>query len=238
MSQNTNVDSQGNYIPGNFDKLVAVIQKSVDTFFEEYPDHKVKPIFFKTVASDEALWNAYLSGFSEENRKHHECNCCKAFIIHQGSYVYLDQATGTFRSLFFGLVDMVPEEYQQAVSNLIHLLEHSRVTDAVFLTNEDKEVGSDIHGGWTHLKFQLPITPVRVSDAWTAETKQRFFGDDETKECAIGMENCDRSYIYMAREEPERNLPSKLQEYNKDHFPESELEAPADCKERNVPGIY
>lgn len=108
----------------------------------------------------------------------------------------------------------------------------------VFPLKNPKLEGKEAEKAFNEGAYCKPFTVERIDSMMCFGCKDCFFGNDETKECAIGMENCDRSYIYMAREESERKLPSKLQEYNKNDFSESELEAPADSKEWNVPGVY
>ena len=181
MSQNTVLDEQGNYIPGDFDLLVKAVQESLDQLFEDYPELRQKPIFYRTSLGKETLWNTYLKALPEEERNYHRCWCCQAFIENYADYVFIRPGEVKTRSVFWNIdTAKVPEIYQDMVKIMNDLVTSQKVTGIDTINRP--VIGSAPHGGWTHFQINAPIAPLVGFDLNNEEGRlnsiyhERFLG--------------------------------------------------------------
>jgi hypothetical protein len=95
-------------------------------------------MLFITDANKDAMWDAYLAGFSsEEERQHHNCNCCKQFIRHYGSIVVINDYELT---TVWDFVSADPE-YTNSVEALSSIVKASTIRDK--FVNDFTKLGTD-----------------------------------------------------------------------------------------------
>ena len=135
----------GNQDDVEYDAYVRAINK---TFSERTNG---QPLFTTDATG---LFDAYLAGFSPEERQYHNCNCCRRFIEKYGGLVTLHD--GGVPCPAFWCVDESPEKYENAVINVIRRLGGAKVT-GVFLSSGNV-YGTPMTGGWSH--FYLDSTSV------------------------------------------------------------------------------
>ncbi len=107
---------------------------------------------FLTDVSQADLWEAYIEGFSGEDRQEHNCRCCKTFIERYGSAVYI-QEDGTVKSAMWDPSE-APGRYTLPVQRLQALAETGKVTDA--LVSSMSLLGQSETGVWSHFHLTLP----------------------------------------------------------------------------------
>ena len=61
-----------------------IVKTAVAERFEELSKHK---LFQVNIPERDTLVDIYLNSFPEEERQHHNCNCCKSFIRQYGNIV-------------------------------------------------------------------------------------------------------------------------------------------------------
>jgi hypothetical protein len=120
-------------------------------------------IFKLDVGDSEAIWEAYLGGFSEENRQLYNCNACHRFFRYFGGLVTISDAYELTT-----LWDFESDSYfQPSVDAVRSYLSDKRIKEALAI--ENKELGIDKNAsklGWHHhlylelpQSFRLTITP-------------------------------------------------------------------------------
>lgn len=120
---------------------------------------------YRTNAS--GLWEAYLSGFPETARQHHNCNACRSFINRYGGLVTIDPL-GKKQSIWFN--EIVPGEYSLAAMRMDAIVNDAQVT-GVF-EGAAGTLGKPEAGGWHHLHADLAAEHAHSRHATSAD--QRF----------------------------------------------------------------
>jgi hypothetical protein len=94
-------------------------------------------MLFITDVNKDAMWDAYLAGFTEEERQGHNCNCCRQFIKRYGGLVVISE--GRLTTIW----DYVPDdrEYENSVNAMGALVRASKIRDR-FL-NDTHKLGTD-----------------------------------------------------------------------------------------------
>lgn len=110
---------------------------------------------YKTSASKEDLWNAYLS-FPEEVRQEFNCNCCKQFIREIGGVVVINSDLSVKSIWGFEFHDPM---YQAVLDKLDQLVISSEIVN--LYGTKSAKVGTDYNfedasTKWEHLFYVLP----------------------------------------------------------------------------------
>lgn len=111
---------------------------------------------FTTDADPEKLWEAYLNGFDESQRQHHNCRTCRKFIQQFGGLVTIS-SIGVQHSAVWGTdaITVGCLDYADPFEAMRRLVAKAKVT-GVFLT--DREVlGNPQTGNWRHLSLVVPV---------------------------------------------------------------------------------
>lgn len=146
----------------------------LDRFDQSFGD--VARILFTTDADPVSLWNAYLFGFHESERQHHNCRACRKFIEQYGGLAVID-TNGTHRSAIWDTGSVMPTIYDPPFHSMRMTVARSKVT-GVFLTG-DQMIGTPRTKAWRHLALHVPdrmqwhhalISPAQAM----AEKKQDF----------------------------------------------------------------
>lgn len=117
-------------------------------------DKLAKNDLFYVEIDREKIWEAYISGFSDEIRQEFDCNSCRSFLRQYGGVVAI--VKGKMVSIW----DVeVSEEYQQSFKNLQGYIYSLPITD-VFL-NPHKKCGTNKNVDkdnnlWEHFYVELP----------------------------------------------------------------------------------
>lgn len=133
------------------------IKQQVEAAFNEMAK---TPFFYKEIDRDK-IWEAYLSGFDDDERQEHNCNCCKSFLRQFGGLVTI--VDNKVVSLWDNLKDI--GQYTQAVENLKTYIHSLNVTD-VFLA-ESKKAGTDQNLDikrnviWKHFFLNIPQANIK-----------------------------------------------------------------------------
>lgn len=113
-------------------------------------------MLFITDVNKDAMWDAYLAGFSDEERQEHNCNCCRQFIKHYGAIVVIQDNKLTT------VWDFISDdrEYQNSVESMGTLVRASNIRDK-FLNDTHKlgtDKNTDIDTGitWEHFYVVAP----------------------------------------------------------------------------------
>lgn len=146
----------------------------LDRFKVTLPSHPV----FTTDADPEKLWEAYLSGFDESQRQHHNCRTCRKFIEQFGGLVTIS-SIGIQHSAVWGTdaITVGCLDYATPFEAMRRLVAKAKVT-GVFLT--DREVlGNPQTGNWRHLSLAVDVARrwsdgVLSSDQAMAEKLQEY----------------------------------------------------------------
>lgn len=99
---------------------------------------------FRSSKTGSEVWDLYLKSFAPEhnqvfrdpNSSEHNCNCCHNFIRRYGNIVAID-TNGNLISIFSGIIENVPLEYQNSVRQCAIKLEESQVRDVFYETFEE-----------------------------------------------------------------------------------------------------
>lgn len=113
-------------------------------------------MLFITDAWKEAMWDAYLEGFPEDEKQHHNCNCCRQFIKRYGSIVVIKD------NKLMTVWDFVPTEmlYMPSVKAMGDIVRASVIRDR--FVNDTHKLGTDkntdIDTGvtWEHFYVEAP----------------------------------------------------------------------------------
>ena len=65
--------------------MFKTFKKQLQESFDKMIQHK-DTLFLVTIDKD-AIWQAYLSGFPEETRQSHNCNCCRSYLKNYANVV-------------------------------------------------------------------------------------------------------------------------------------------------------
>ena len=129
-----------NQVKEQFDKMVATGQ-----------------VLFITDANRDMMWDIYLNGFeSDEERQHHNCNCCRQFIKNYGKIVIIED--GKLTTVW----DFLPTEelYEKSVRDLSTFVKASVIQNRFI--NDFLKLGTDRNFDivdskeWTHFYVEAP----------------------------------------------------------------------------------
>lgn len=135
-------------------------KQNVAKFFEQSVDKNTK--LFRTDA--ENLFDIYLSNIPEEARQYYNCSACKNFINRYGGIVRIDEK-GNKHSVIWNL-DTTPEFFKKSVKAILEKIEKSKVV-GMFIP-EEKRLGFDRTGKWTHLHVFIPKEMIHNDTTKTA----------------------------------------------------------------------
>jgi hypothetical protein len=114
-------------------------------------------VLFITDTERDKLWEAYLNGFeSEEERQHHNCNCCRIFIKNYGKIVIIED--NTLKTVW----DFLPTEpvYEKSVRDMGDIVRASAIQNRFindFLNlGTDRNYDLDAQCEWTHFYVEAP----------------------------------------------------------------------------------
>jgi hypothetical protein len=134
----------GNHEDTDYDDFIGLMNERFRSIF-------TKPgMLFTTDV--EGLFETYLSGFPEEERKYHNCNTCRRFIERFGGLVSIDALGDTEPAIWSGVA--LPGGYSAAVLAMIRTVRRAKVT-GVFLSDE-KAWGRFETGVWHHYAITPP----------------------------------------------------------------------------------
>lgn len=131
----------------------------------------------------EAIWDAYLSGFSDEERQGHNCNCCKSFIRQWGGIVGI--VDNRMVSIWDAYMEDVPVEYHQSIKNLREYVHSLPISD--IFRNDFPKLGTDFNFAshesgvpvkWTHFYVEAPRK--FVVSATSVDTVKATFRDNKS----------------------------------------------------------
>lgn len=121
---------------------------------DNFDKMSMSELFYVTIDRD-AIWEQYLSGFPENERQEHNCNCCKSFIRQYGGIVAI--INGTKVSMWD---EVEVDGYTDAIANLSEYVKSLPITD-VFINGFTK-CGTDKNPDkvrnviWQHFYIELP----------------------------------------------------------------------------------
>lgn len=130
------------------------------------------PLFYINIDRD-LIWDKYLSGFKEEDRQGHNCNCCKSFLRQWGGIVTI--INNKIISIWDNIT--IDEEYSQSVTNLRKYIHSLPVTD-IFLSElqkcgTDKNFDSKTNSTWEHFYIEVPRNLVNKSNIDSVRGEKR-----------------------------------------------------------------
>lgn len=116
---------------------------------------------FQVTKDGGAIWEAYMSGFSEQEQQEHRCACCRNFIKAVGGIVTVDPVDLEITTLwdFRGMSD-VPSDYLKAFDKLDAYV-RSLPIEGLFHHTEpsagaDKSVDRERNVIWQHFRAVIP----------------------------------------------------------------------------------
>lgn len=143
-----------------------MFQKIKSAVSKQFTKMEAEGLYMIDVDRD-ALWNAYLNGFSDPDfKQEHNCNCCKSFIRNYGGVVSIKD--GKLSSIWdVGLVG----EYTEAVMAMAKIVHESNVAD-IFVSKQ-AGLGTDSNiqfkegktKMWEHFYHELKTSSVTHSHA-------------------------------------------------------------------------
>ena len=141
-----------------------MFQKIKSAVSKQFAKMEAEGLYMIDVDRD-ALWNAYLNGFSDPDfKQEHNCNCCKSFIRQYGGVVSIKD--GKLSSIWdVGLVG----EYTEAAMAMAKIVHESKVSD--IFVSKHKGLGTDSNiqykdgktKEWEHFYHELKSTSVTRS---------------------------------------------------------------------------
>ena len=140
-----------------------IVKTAVAERFEELSKHK---LFQVNIPKRDTLVDIYLNSFPEEERQHHNCNCCKSFIRQYGNIVAI--IDGKLQSIWH-ITEL--KEWDSILNNL-HSYIVNRPIESIFLTDISK-LGTDynyqtIKQGqikWEHFQVIYPTNKLVRKDS-------------------------------------------------------------------------
>ena len=133
--------------------------KSVKNQVKEQFDKMVATgkTLFVTDTNRDAMWDVYLNGFeSEEERQHHNCNCCRQFIKNYGKIVIIED--GKLTTVW----DFVPQDevYTNSINGLSEIVKASviqnRFINDFLKLGTDSNFDMDANVTWNHFFVVAP----------------------------------------------------------------------------------
>lgn len=151
--------------------MFSEIKVKVQQRFEEFKKGPSK--IFNVLYDRDKIWEAYLSGFSEDLKQEHNCSCCKAFIRQIGGAVVINEdfTVGTLWDL-----EDVPEEYAQPVRNLSEYIKSLPIDGLYFhkfsAVGTDKSPDPKAGVVWQHFFLKIPATIQDKRDTFTSKSAE------------------------------------------------------------------
>ncbi len=135
---------------------------------------KTDQLFYVNIDRDE-VWNQYLTGFSDETRQSHNCNCCKSFLRQWAGIVAIVDGK---RITLWDNIENVPEEYRNSVTNLLLYIHSLPITD-VFLNEfascgTDKNFDTEESVWWEHFHITVPAKYINKSNIAAVKGEKRI----------------------------------------------------------------
>lgn len=158
---------------------------------------------FKTDADPGEMWEAYLSGFTADDRQHHNCSACRHFIKQYGGVVVVND-TGRTLPAFFDAPRAGQEHYNRATQNLFMVVERAKIVSG-FKAHQSL-IGTPVTGPWSHFHICLNAEhverPSSVTESYVVRTREnfkavsRFLGETkkETLQTAVALLKTDALY--------------------------------------------
>lgn len=106
---------------------------------------------------EKGLSTIYRKAFPEAEQQHHNCTCCRTFILRFGHLVFITPEGKTIPAIWES--ETVPEEYRASVKAVEAVVRKNGVIGQFW--TEHNEWGQGSSGGWTH--FYLPTESVKGS---------------------------------------------------------------------------
>lgn len=161
--------------PDDFDRLVDLCR----AWFTEASNAHQTPLFTTDV---DGLFGTYLEGLGEE-RALHDCHACRSFFRRYGSLAYIGEDGSLVPAMWPDRE--VPAIYRDAVLAIRNRISRAKVT-GVFCSS-DREWGTQVAGGWTHLAQSPDKRLVYTGKAKTAgEVMAQSREDFRTLSHALG----------------------------------------------------
>jgi hypothetical protein len=115
--------------------------------------HPTRTFFLADVPKN-ALFDAYLKSFPEEERQHHNCTCCRKFLNKVGQMVYIDdQDDYKLKSVLWDS-DFVGDAYfKDGIEAMRQIVEKAPIKNAMF-SNNNGVYGKKEDGGFNHFFYQ------------------------------------------------------------------------------------
>lgn len=115
-------------------------------------------MLFVTDVDKDAMWDAYLAGFPEDEKQHHNCNCCRQFIKNYGRLVVIKE-NQLMTVWDFAATEML---YMPSVVMMGDLVRKSNIKDR-FLNDTiklgtDKNYDLDLNKEWEHFYVEAPAS--------------------------------------------------------------------------------
>lgn len=147
MQQATSTTAIGNANDVSYDSFLAAFRAR----FTGQIESGAQPLF---TTDAEGLFAAYLAGFPEGKRQHHNCHACRHFIDRFSGLVTINELGLTAPAALAGAD--IDEEYRASFEAMAKIVRRAKIT-GVFLS-ADQVLGTPRMGSWTHLHVTLPAT--------------------------------------------------------------------------------
>lgn len=183
-----------------FDALVSVLQ----AHFVEAFAHNGPYLFTVDTAGD--LFDLYLAHLSPEDRQHHQCHACKAFMRRYGALASVNH-DGTLVPAVWAIngfpddgtawrADAVPEPYRGAIATLGRAVARGTITGVALFA--EPVWGTPQTGDWSHFALRPPesvrFRPTGIlSASQTAAAKREDYGTLQH-----GLAEFDRATVAQA----------------------------------------
>ena len=134
--------------------MFSEIKKKTRDRFDEMCQNQTH--LFTVNPDREKIWELYLSGFTEDVKQGHNCNCCKSFLRQYGGIVSLNG--NNVQTIWDIAVD---GEYEQSIQNVREYIQNLPIADVFF--NDFPKLGTDKNTvqtdnglvTWTHFYVEL-----------------------------------------------------------------------------------
>lgn len=130
---------------------------------------------FRTSATPEALWQAYIYNIPFQLQQEHTCTACRNFIENFGGLVVLDGRDRVISLLWEGL-DEVPDLYYKSAVALRNLVVNDSAINGTFHPSSSQlgipENRAGLGVTWKHLSLKVPFSMVS-SDSFQKEAQDK-----------------------------------------------------------------
>jgi len=129
------IGKQGNYDDHHYQDYTSMVSRCFEALDA--------PLFTTNAAG---LSEAYLDGFPEDQRQHHNCRSCKDFIERFGGLVTIDDHGRTTSAVFSG--GAAPEGYRNSIRAIESIVKKAKITGVFY--SSDRVLGKPETGAWRH----------------------------------------------------------------------------------------